>query len=196
MNPHAASATRIAALVAAIACALPGTAWSRASDRNQPMDIDATSMDCSAEADGPCVFTGNVVIVQGTLKINAAKADVRQGGGDIQRVLLTGGPVRMQQQLDSGSTVNARASNVDYSMPTDTVVFTGNVELDQPGRGTMSGARIVYNMRTGQVQGGGGESGQVRTRILPRGAREGAPAAPAATPPATTPPATPPGDGN
>lgn len=194
MNPHAASATRIAALVAAIACAMPGTAWSRASDRNQPMDIDANASDCAAE--GPCVFTGNVVIVQGTLKINAAKADVRQGDGDIQRVLLTGGPVRMEQQLDSGSTVTARASNVDYSMPTDTVVFTGDVVLDQPGRGTMRGARVVYNMRTGQVQGGGGENGQIRTTILPRGAREGAPAAPAATPPATTPPATPPGDGN
>lgn len=138
------------------------------------MDIDANATNCSIGDSDPCVFTGNVRIVQGTLDIRAAKADVRRGGGDIQRVLLSGSPVRMTQGLDDGGTMNASASNVDYDMPNETVVFTGNVQIEQPGRGGMSGPRIVYNMRTGQVQGGGGESGgQIRTRILPRGAQGG-----------------------
>ena len=53
------------------------------------------------------------------------------------------------------------------------MVFTGNAEINQPGRGTMSGGRIVYNMATGRVQGGGQDGGQIRTRILPKGARTG-----------------------
>ena len=171
MSPRVASVLLIvSATVAAVS--LAGAAYAKSTDRNQPMDLDANRTDCSVEEDGPCVFTGNVHIVQGSLDIRAAKADVRRGGGDIQRVLLSGSPVQMKQELDAGGSMSARASNVDYDMPKDTVIFTGNVEIDQPGRGTMSGPRIVYNMRTGQVQGGGdGGGGQIRTRILPKSAK-------------------------
>ena len=167
MSPRAASL-----LIVLCAASAVGGAWAKSSDRNQPMDIESNASDCSLRENAPCLLTGNVRIVQGSLDIRAARADIRTGGGDIQRVLLSGSPVQMKQALDSGGTMNARASNVDYDLPKDTVVFTGNVQIDQPGRGTMSGPRIVYNMRTGQVQGGGGESGgQIRTRILPRGAQ-------------------------
>ena len=171
MSPRAASLTTLLALAAVAACA---PAWAKSSDRSQPMDLTSNSNDCSvADEGGPCVFTGNVRIVQGTLDVRAAKADVRRGGGDIQKVILTGTPVRLKQDLDSGGSIDATANTVDYNLQTETVVFTGNVEIDQPGRGTMSGGRIVYNMATGRVQGGGDEGGQVRTRILPKGAKAG-----------------------
>lgn len=150
--------------------AMAGSAWAKSSDRNQPMDIDANSSICSIGDYSPCIFSGNVHIVQGTLDIRAAKADVRRAGGDIQRVLLNGSPTRLSQTLDNGGTMKASASNVEYDMPKDTVIFTGDVRVEQAGRGAMSGPRIVYNMTTGQVQGGGGDSGgQIRTRILPKG---------------------------
>jgi len=171
MSPRAASLTTLLALAAALAAA---PAWAKSSDRNQPMDLVANTQDCMlADDGGPCVFTGNVRIVQGTLDVRAAKADVRRGGGDIQRVILTGSPVRLKQELDGGGTIDATANNVDYDLQTETVVFTGNAEINQPGRGTMAGGRIVYNMATGRVQGGGQDGGQIRTRILPKGAQSG-----------------------
>lgn len=172
MSPRAASLTTLLALAAAIVAA---PAWAKSSDRNQPMDLTANAQDCMlADDSGPCVFTGNVRIVQGTLDVRADKADVRRGGGDIKRVILTGSPARLTQELDDGGTIKASAGNIDYDLLTETVVFTGNAEIDQPGRGTMAGGRIVYNMATGRVQGSGeGEGGQIRTRILPRGASQG-----------------------
>src|SRR5690606_3195605 len=146
MSPRAASLTTLLALAAALAAA---PTWAKSSDRNQPMDLTSNTQDCMlADDGGPCVFTGNVRIVQGTLDVRAAKADVRRGGGDIQRVVLTGSPVRLKQQLDDGGSIDASASNVDYDLQTETVVFTGNAEINQPGRGTMAGGRIVYNMAT------------------------------------------------
>lgn len=174
MSPRAASTV----LALALAIAAPA-ASAKSGDRNQPMDLDADVTDCSMQESGPCVFSGNVRVVQGSLDIRAAKADVRRGSGDIQRVLLSGSPVQMKQDLDSGGSMNARASNVDYDMPKDIVTFTGNVQIDQPGRGTIASERVVYNMRTGQVQAGGSGGGQVRTRILPKSAQQ----------PATPPPA-------
>ena len=169
MSPRAASLTTVLTLAAALAAA---PAWAKSSDRNQPMDLTSNTQDCMlADDGGPCVFTGNVRIVQGTLDVRAAKADVRRGGGDIQRVVLTGSPVRLKQQLDDGGTIAATANTVDYDLQTETVVFTGNAEINQPGRGTLAGGRIVYNMATGRVQGGGQDGGQIRTRFLPKGAK-------------------------
>lgn len=151
-----------------------GVVLARSSDRNQPLDVESDSNDCSIADDGPCTFTGNVHLVQGSLDVHAARADVQRGGGDIRRVVLTGSPVTLTQQLDNGSRLDAHATKVDYDMTTDTVVFTGDAVIDQPGRGNIEGQRIAYNMKTGQVQSGGQAGGRVKMRILPKGAQPAA----------------------
>ncbi|BCT92835.1 lipopolysaccharide export system protein LptA [Lysobacter helvus] len=171
MRRKPAESLRPAALLAlglstALACA---GAVARTSDRNQPLDVEATSTDCTVAGDGPCSFTGNVHLTQGTLLVQAAKAVVHRSNGDIRRVILTGAPAQMSQELDDGSTVTGRASNVDYDMSTDTVVFTGNAVIDQRGGGNITAGRISYNMKSGQVQGSGGEGpGRVHVKFPPK----------------------------
>lgn len=170
---------RAASLLLALALlAAGGQAWAKSADRGQPLDLNASSSDCSTGNDAaPCTFTGNVRIVQGSLDIRAARADVRRSGGDIRRVLLSGAPVTMQQQTDSGSTINARSNSVDYDLSADTVVFTGNAQIEQPGNSRISSERIVYNMKSGQVQSGGQGSGGVKVRFEPKKSPAAAPAA-------------------
>lgn len=164
----------------------PLAAWARSSDRNQPMDLNADKSDCSVNDTGPCVFVGNVKIVQGTLLINAAKADVKRANGDISFVQLTGSQVTLKQQLDDGSPFNGRANRVDYDMPSDIVTLIGDAFVEQPS-GNIKSERIVYNMKTGQVQSGG-DNGRVNMRLNPKNkAPASAPASTAPTPaPATT----------
>lgn len=164
-----------ASLLALFAAAFAGDAYARSSDRNQPMDLDANHSDCSVGNDaGPCTFKGNVRIVQGTLNITANFADVRRGGGDIRKVILTGAPVQMDQQLDNGQQVRASSSRVEYDLQSETVVFIGGATLSKAD-GSVSGDRIVYNMANGQMQAGGGENSRVKVRFLPknRGAKGG-----------------------
>ena len=71
----------------------------------------------------------------------------------------------------------ARANNVDYNLKTETVVFTGDVEIQQP-RGSMSGQRMVYNLKTGNIDSGGEGGGRVKMRILPRNAQPASKPAP------------------
>ena len=157
-----------ALLIAAALVAASGVAYARSSDRKQPMDIQADSTTYNANNDGtPTVLTGNVVITQGTLKINSVRADVYRGSGDITRTVLTGAPVRMSQQMDDGTPINVVASRVDYDMKTEIVTLTGNVVVTQP-RGDLRGERVIYNMRTGQVQSGGQGNGRVRMTIQPK----------------------------
>jgi lipopolysaccharide export system protein LptA len=179
-------------LLAAALVACAGTAHARTSDRNQPMDTESQQNSCTLGDAGQCVMTGNVQITQGSLHIDAAKAVIYRDGGDISRAVLTGGPVVLKQQMDDGTPMTAHASNVDYNLRTEIVVFTGNVQLDQP-RGSMSGQRVVYNLTPGAIDCGGDGNGRVKMRILPKNVAPApattpapAPAADAA-PPKTTP---------
>src|SRR5690606_41989879 len=123
MSLRAASLPTLLALAAALAA---GGAWAKSSDRNQPMDLTSDASDCSVgDEGGPCVFTGNVRIVQGSLDVRAAKADVRRGGGDIRRVLLSGSPARLRQELDGGGSVEATAATVAYDPPTERAACNG-----------------------------------------------------------------------
>jgi len=170
----------IAALVLALAAAaFAGGADARTTDRNQPMDIEAAQSTCNLGANGSCTLIGNVTMTQGSLNVVAAKAIIEQSGGDPSRALLSGG-VTLRQTLDDGNPINATASNVDYNLKTEVVVFTGNVQIRQQ-RGSTSGQRIAYNMKTGQVESGGAGNGRVKMTILPKSA-QGAAAKPADAP--------------
>lgn len=160
--------TRLATVVAMLLLA-SGAAWARSSDRNQPMDIDGGAAEYSVDDSSPTVISGGVVITQGTLRIEAGRAEITMRNGDPVRAVLTGSPVKLSQQLDDGTPMSATGSKVDYDLKSEVVVFTGNVSVRQP-RGSLSGERVTYNMRTGQVNSGstapGG--GRVKMRILPR----------------------------
>ena len=51
--------------------------------------------------------------------------------------------------------IDARSNSVDYDMRNEVIVFTGNVSIAQQ-RGSLSGERVVYNLKTGQLESGGG----------------------------------------
>ncbi|MFS8137901.1 MAG: lipopolysaccharide transport periplasmic protein LptA [Thermomonas sp.] len=168
-----------ALLLALFAIATTTGVQARTTDRNQPMDIEAAHQVCGFGANDTCTLTGNVTLVQGSLNVTAAKAVIEQSGGDPSRALLSGG-VTLRQAMDDGNQINAKSSNVDYNLKTEVVVFTGNVEIIQQ-RGTLNGQRVVYNMKTGQVESGGDGNGRVKMRILPKSAQTAPKPAKAAT---------------
>lgn len=154
-------------LFTAFAFAIAGSAWARSSDRNQAMNIDSNWGNCNLGESMSCELRGNIVITQGTLRINASQGTIHQTNGRPSRARLTGG-VTMRQELDDGTPVNTRSSTVDYDFSTEVIILTGSVQINQP-RGNLRGERVVYNMKTGQVQSGGQEGGgRVRMTIQPK----------------------------
>lgn len=167
MSRHAANLLTLAFLAATVAFAPGHVAEARTSDRNQPMDLSADQYAGGVNEGDAHVYTGNVEIVQGSLNIRAARAEVFLRNDNPDRVTLTGTPVVMSQELDDGSPMTARASTIHYTLNNDTIVLTGNAQIEQP-RGNMSGERIVYNTATGRIEGGGEGGGRVQMRIQPR----------------------------
>lgn len=151
-------------LLAALVAATPALA--KSSDRQQPMDISADSTDAVMEDNGMSVLKGNVSIRQGTLEVNADRAEVHRVAGDIQRIVLTGAPARLKQVSDAGEAMEAEARQVTYTLSEDIMLLSGAVQVRQP-RGTLSGETVRYDIGTGRLNGGG-DGQRVNMRILPK----------------------------
>jgi len=117
------------------------------SDRQQPISIDADqgSLDQKNQV---TVFTGNVIIKQGTLNIRAGSVNVSRNDKGEQFMKASGSPVRFSQTLDDNKgTVNGQANNVTYSSAINLVTLTGNAKV-QRGGDVAEGAVITYNTKT------------------------------------------------
>lgn len=145
---------------------LPCLVQAKSTDRDQPMDITADTTSATVADDGDAVLTGNVVITQGTMQITADRAVIKRVAGDISEVVLNGGPATLKQVNDNGETMDARAQQIVYTLGNDMMLLTGNVVVTQP-RGNLTGETIKYNLKSGQLDGGG-DGKRVSMRILPK----------------------------
>jgi lipopolysaccharide export system protein LptA len=141
-------------------------ALGKSTDRNQPMDVQSDNSDAVMEDNSDSTLSGNVVITQGTLEIKADRAVIHRSKGDIDKVTLTGGPVVMKQINDSGEPMNAQASTIVYTLSSDLILLSGNVNIEQP-RGSMRGENVKYDLKTGRLNGGG-DGKRISMRMLPK----------------------------
>jgi len=106
------------------------------------------------------VFSGNVVVTQGAMRLTAAEIEVEytEAGDGIQRLLARGGVT-----LTNGSDA-AKSAEAVYTIASGDVVMTGDVVLTQ-GKAAISGQKMVMNLTSGQ----GRMEGRVTTTFVPGG---------------------------
>ena len=135
-------------------------------DPEAPLEVtsDALSVD---QATGAATFTGNVVLAQGDLRLQAGEVEVsyEEETQEIARLLASGGVTLVT--ADEA----AEAEAADYDLTAGTLTLTGEVLLTQ-GPSAISADRMVVDLDAGTAQ----LEGNVRT-ILQRGApaEEGTP---------------------
>jgi lipopolysaccharide export system protein LptA len=186
--PHAGKTTQrfawMSALTVIIGSVLAGGVHARSSDRNQPMNISSAQQSGSLEQNAVNTWSGNVIITQGTLEIRANKADIYQNGGDPVKAVLTGTQAVLKQQMEDGSPMTAKADRIEYDMTSDVIVLIGNYTVTTP-RGSTSGQRLTYDLKTGRIESGGQGNGRITTTILPKSKQTPQKPTPPVTPPST-----------
>lgn len=122
-------------------------------DPDLPVEVTAETLDVNQQ-DGTAVFNGNVVVIQGEMRLAAANVLVIYSNEEsaIKRLIATGDVV-----LVSGPD-EAEAERADYEIGTGTVVMTTNVLLTQ-GATAVSGDKMTVNLNTGTAE----MSGRVKT---------------------------------
>lgn len=122
-------------------------------DTGLPVEVTADNLAVD-QATGKAIFTGNVVIGQGEMRLSAARVAVvyRDDGDGIQSLEATGGVT-----LVSGPDA-AESQRAEYSIDDGTIVMTGDVLLAQ-GRSALSADRMSVRLQDGTAR----MSGRVRT---------------------------------
>lgn len=128
-----------------------------AHDTSQPVEVSADQLDINQE-DGSALFTGNVVVIQGAVRMAAEEVRVLYSTGDsgaagsIDTIRATGG-VTLVTEAEA-----AESADAEYTIESGDIVMSGNVLLTQ-GVNTLGGDRLVVDLETGT----GRMEGNVRT---------------------------------
>jgi lipopolysaccharide export system protein LptA len=155
----------IRCLAIALALSLPVAAGAQtnialggiSADPNAPVEVTADSLTVDQDT-GSAIFTGNVLIGQGDLRISAAEVQVFYDdvSGQIARFVAAGGVTLVT------ATEAAEAQDADYDLTLGTLVMTGDVLLTQ-GTNALSAERMTLNLRQGTAV----MDGRVRTVFRP-----------------------------
>ena len=155
----------LAALVSTLLFTQPGLAQTAigfggvAHDARQPIEVTSDSLSVD-QATGNAIFAGNVIVIQGDLRMAAAEVSVFYGDQDgsqqVDQVIATGG-VLLTRGADA-----AEGNRAEYSVGTAAMLLTGDVLVTQ-GRTAISGDRLSIDLNTGN----GTVEGRVRTVLQP-----------------------------
>lgn len=129
-------------------------------DTGLPVEVTADQLSVN-QTEGTAVFSGNVLVGQGEMRLSAAEVLVEYGSEDqsrIERLHAKGGVT-----LVSGAEA-AESEEAVYTIDSGEVVMTGNVLLVQGGN-TISGQKLVVDLATGT----GRMEGRVKTVLQPGG---------------------------
>ncbi|MEJ1096139.1 MULTISPECIES: lipopolysaccharide transport periplasmic protein LptA [unclassified Pseudoxanthomonas] len=164
MNPNLPAGAALLSLLL-----VSGLVLAKSTDRNQPMNIDSGHQSGSFEGSSKTVLSQGVIVTQGSLEIRSNTGEIYLDDGEISRAVFTGKQVKLKQQMDDGSWMDATADRVEYDIKSETITFIGNYTMKSP-RGSNSGQKMVYNTKSGNMESGG-DGTRVRTVIQPKSAQ-------------------------
>lgn len=134
-------------------------------DRQQPVKVSADKLEAN-RSQNLSVYSGNVVITQGSLQIRAERVEVHGSAkGEINKVVATGKPAHFQQQMSQDtSPVKAQAMRIEFQVGNDALQLTGDAFVDRDGN-TLSAEHIDYDLNSEQMQAQG-QSDKTRVEMI------------------------------
>lgn len=151
---------------------LSAQALALGSDRNEPLKITAQSLEADAVGQS-AVYIGKVSAAQGTMRITGERLEIRETPQGYKEILVTGQNAAFQEQsgVKDGAAVysHGAAQAISYSEKDALVTLEGRAKAWKT-RGSavsdsVSGAKILYDVRTGNARlAGGGSPGVIIIR--------------------------------
>jgi lipopolysaccharide export system protein LptA len=139
--------------------------WALSSDKQKPVEVEADSFNLD-DSKKITVYSGNVIITQGSMEIMADKVTIYGARGTTDKVIAIGKPVKFKQQPDGNQALTrGEAKRFEYLVSKDTLILVDKATLWQGGN-TFSSDRIVYDSKRSIVKAGDKKSGSKRVKII------------------------------
>lgn len=139
-------------------------AFALASDADQPILIAADSVDID-DRKGTSIYRGNVVIRQGSMRLNADEVTVFQQGRKAEKFIAVGKPVQFRQKQENNAPdFQGQALRAEYVTASEELTLIGNALLFQ-GKDSFRSDRIIYDRINALVKGGASAEGKQRVQV-------------------------------
>lgn len=180
-----------------VAMLLVPAAQALEADRQQPLKIQADSAVLN-EKDGTAIYTGNVVLTQGSLTIEASQLHIQTQQGKVNLVTAKGTPASFSQVPGPNQPpVQANALTIDYEVKGQTLILRRKASITQNDN-IFKGEEIIYEIQNQRLKAQGqtkqtpkGEAGTGRVEMILPSAGELAPESAPRTPAPNAQPARP-----
>lgn len=140
-------------------------------DFNQQITVDADRQQVNLK-ENRVTFFDNVVLTQGSMKLNADSLSVFSGDVKGKEIMVaTGKPAKFSQKMKDGKIVHGEAIEVRYELEKRVLTLTGNAKLQQNSN-IITGKTISYNIKSKEMNAVGDKSKRVKTIFLPQAIKE------------------------
>ena len=146
--------------------------YAEKADRDKPIEIEADTMTVD-DAKSTSIYTGDVILTQGTLLIRADELIVRQDKQGFQHSTSLGNPTTFKQKMEgSDEYIEGKALRIDYDGHMDKIHLYQNAEVKR-GRDIVVGEYITYdaNAEVAQAMSSkteNGKKGRAKAIIKPK----------------------------
>ncbi|MBN2872489.1 MAG: lipopolysaccharide transport periplasmic protein LptA [Halothiobacillaceae bacterium] len=146
-------------------------AFAAQADRNQPIKVQADKK-VTRYQEGTSIYTGDVIIDQGSLHATGDRATLYLEDGQLVRAVLEGHPATFRERDEQGNLVEGKAKQADYRTAKGNVILRGDAWLKRSGDEIRSD-RITYRLDTEVVEAGeDGGGSRVEMILQPRNGDE------------------------
>ncbi|ACS87412.1 lipopolysaccharide ABC transporter substrate-binding protein LptA [Musicola paradisiaca] len=154
-------------LVASALFAVSLPALALTGDTDQPIHIDSDQQALDMQSN-VVTFTGNVIVTQGSIKVQADKVVVTRPNGQQGHEIIEGygNPATFYQMQDNGKPVKGHAQKMRYELDKQLVILTGNAYLEQLDS-NVKGDRITYLVQQQQMEAFSDKGKRVTTVLVP-----------------------------
>ena len=139
------------------------------SDAEQPITIDSNSATYDDRKE-ISTYIGNVIAVQGSMKMNSAKLVVYLKNGEVQKLVATGSPARFKQlPSEDGDEIKGESLKAEYYPDRALLVLIDDAVVWQ-GNNKYASDIIKYDSRNALVKAGeqSSETKRVRVTLQPK----------------------------
>lgn len=137
------------------------------SDTSQPINVHSAQQDVDIQKN-IVIFTGNVVVTQGSIKINADKVVITRPDGNQGKEVIEGygNPATFYQMQDNGKPIRGNSLKMRYQVAEQQLILTGNAYVEQQNS-HINANQITYLVQQQKMQATSEKGKPVTTTLVP-----------------------------
>ncbi len=139
--------------------------WALSTDAEKPIVIDSNTASYDDKT-GTSIYSGNVVSIQGSIKVNSDKLTVYFVNGEADKLVFTGRKAKFKQTPNEGDEDITGEALIGEFYPKKNLLVLMNDSTVWQGNTTYSSNYIEYDIKTSLVKAGEKSSDSKRVHVV------------------------------